>query len=49
LVGESLKDFQRKVTQVMKSVGFSFNDFDFIVHSLQDTGVERVITIGVAE
>jgi hypothetical protein len=29
----------------MKTIGFSFNDFDFIVHSFQNTGMEWVITV----
>ena len=33
LVGESLVNFQRKVSQIMKSVSFTFNDFNFVIHT----------------
>ncbi len=29
----------------MKSIGFAFNDFNFIVYSFQLTGVDGVITV----
>jgi len=45
LVEESLIDFQGKVAQVMKSIGFAFDDFDFVIHPLQLSGVDRIITV----
>ncbi len=45
LVEESLIDFQRKVSQVMISVGFTFDDFDFVIHPFQLSGVDRIITV----
>ena len=45
LVEESLIDFQGKVAQVMKSVGFTFDDFDFVIHPFQLSGVDRIITV----
>jgi hypothetical protein len=29
----------------MKSIGFAFNDFDFVVYPFQLTGVDGVITV----
>jgi hypothetical protein len=29
----------------MKTVGFALNDFDFIIHAFQLTGMERIITV----
>jgi len=45
LVVESLVNFQRKVSQVMKTIGFTFNDLDFVIHPFQFAGVDGVITM----
>ena len=45
LVVESLVNFQRKVAQIMKSVCFTLNDFDFVIHTFQFAGVDRIIAV----
>ena len=45
LVEESLVNFQLKISQVMKAVGFTFNDFDFVINPFQFTGMDRVFTM----
>jgi enoyl-[acyl-carrier-protein] reductase (NADH) len=45
LVAESLIDFQCKVAQVVKAVSLAFDDFDLVVHSLQFSGVDGVVTV----
>ena len=45
LVVESVIDFQRKVAQIVKSVCFTFDDFDFVIHTFQLSGVDRIITM----
>jgi hypothetical protein len=45
LVAESLIDFQCKVAQVVKAVGLALDDFDLVVHSLQFSGVDGVVTV----
>jgi len=45
LVVASLKDFQGKVTQIMKAVGLALDDFDLVVHPFQLAGVDGVVTV----
>ena len=45
LVVESLVYFQRKVAQIVKSVCFTFDDFDFVIHTFQLSGVDGIITM----
>lgn len=45
LVVASLIDFQSEVTQIMKAVGFAFDDFDLVVDPFQDTGMDGIITV----
>ena len=45
LVVESLIDFQGKVANIMKAIGFAFDDFDLVVHPLEHTSVDGVITV----
>jgi len=45
LVEESLVNFQLKISQVMKAVGFTFNDFDFVINPLQFTGMDGIFTM----
>ncbi len=45
LVEESLVNFQCKISQVMKAVGFTFNDFDFVINPLQFTGMDWIFTM----
>ena len=45
LVVEGLVDFQGKVSQVMKTIGLAFNDFNFVIHPFQPTSVDGVITV----
>ena len=45
LVVEGLVDFQSKVSQVMKTIGLAFNDFNFVVHPFQLTSVDGVIAV----
>jgi hypothetical protein len=33
-------NYQLKILQVMKAVGFTFNDFDFVINPLQFTGMD---------
>jgi hypothetical protein len=44
-VEANLKDFQGKITQVMKAIRFSFDDFDRVVDPLEFTGVDGVGTV----
>jgi len=45
LVEESLVNFQRKVSQVMKTIGFTFNDLDFVINPFQLTSMEGILTM----
>jgi len=45
LVEESLINFQLKISQVMKSVCFTFNDFDFVINPFQFTGMYWIFTM----
>ena len=45
LVEESLVNFQLKISQIMKAIGFTFNDLDFVIHSLQFTGMDGIFTM----
>jgi len=45
LVEESLVNFQLKISQVMKAVSFTFNDFDFVINPLQFTGMDWIFTM----
>jgi hypothetical protein len=45
LVEESLVNFQLKISQVMRAVDFTFNDFDFVINPLQFTGMDWIFTM----
>ncbi len=45
LVEEGLVNFQGKISQIMKAVGFTFNDFDFVVNPFQFAGMDGVFTM----
>jgi len=45
LVEESLVNFQLKISQVMKAVGFTFNDFYFVINPLQFTSMDWIFTM----
>jgi hypothetical protein len=45
LVVASLVDFQGKVAQIVKAIGFAFDDFDLVVDPFQFAGVDGVITV----
>ena len=45
LVEESLVNFQRKVSQVMKTIGFTFNDLDFVIHPFQFASMDGIFTM----
>ena len=42
---ESVIDFQGKVAQIVKSVCFTFDDFDFVIHTFQLSSVDRIIAV----
>jgi hypothetical protein len=41
---ESLINFQLKISQVMKAIGFTFNDFDFVINPFQFAVMDAIIT-----
>jgi len=45
LVVASLVDFQGKIAQIVKAIGFAFDDFDLVVDPFQFAGVDGVITV----
>jgi hypothetical protein len=45
LVEESLVNFQRKISQVMITIGFTFNDFDFVINPFQFTGMDGIFAM----
>ena len=45
LVEESLVNLQLKIAQIMKAVGFTFNDFDFVINPFQFTGMDWIFTM----
>jgi len=45
LVEESLVNFQCKISQIMKAVGSTFNDFDFIINPFQFAGMDGILTM----
>jgi len=45
LVEESLVNFQCKVSQIMKAISFTFDDFDFIINPFQLTGMDGIFTM----
>ena len=45
LVEESLVNFQLKISQVMKAVGFTLNDLDFVIHPFQFSGMDGIFTM----
>ena len=45
LVEESLVNFKCKVSQVMKTIGFTFNDFYFVIHPFQFASMDWILTM----
>lgn len=45
LVEESLINFQCKVTKIMKTVCFAFDDLDFVIHPFERAGMDGVIAV----
>ena len=40
-----LNYFQAEVSVIMKAIGFSFNDFDFVIDAFQLPGMDRIVTV----
>jgi hypothetical protein len=38
LVGESLEDFEGEITEIVKAIGFSFNDFNLVIDPFYGPG-----------
>ena len=45
LVGESLVNFQCKVAQIVEPIGFTFDDFYFVVDPFKLSVVNGVVTV----
>ena len=45
LVGDSLVNFQGKVTKILKTVCFAFDDLDFVVHPFELAGMDRIVAV----
>jgi len=45
LVEEGLVNFQCKVSHVMKTIGLTFNDLDFVIHPFQFASMDGILTM----
>lgn len=45
LVEKSLVNFKRKVSQIVKAISFTFNDFNFVINPFQFTGMDGILTM----